>query len=107
MLIGSKASGVDLNLIIPSWHEATPDKIGSQEPDMICQTTGMLVLPNDTAQRAVPCTGMGSLLYGFSLTSDGIIRSRIPHLLASTVPVTHTFAPVSERTLFSLLLMTT
>ena len=35
---------------------------------MTCHSTGMDVVPNVTAQRAVPRTGMGELLYGFNFT---------------------------------------
>jgi hypothetical protein len=84
-----------LNVMIPSWSAEFPDRIGSQEPEMMCHSTGTEVEPNVTAQRAVPRTGIGELLYGFSFAVEGIIRPRRFQRLAWMVPHTETFAPVS------------
>ena len=61
----------------------------------MCHSTGTDVCPNVTSQRAVPRIGIGALLYGFNFVFDGVIFDSRPHLLASFVAQTDTFAPVS------------
>ena len=59
---GWKTSGVRVNLMMPSRRAEFPERIGSQDPDIICHSTGIEVEQNVTAQRATPRTGIGALL---------------------------------------------
>ena len=88
-------SGVCENLMIPNCIAASPERTGSQDPEIMCHSTGTDLAPNVTEQRAVPVTGIGSLLYGLSFTCEGIIRPSRFHRFARCVPQTDTLAPVS------------
>ena len=50
--IGWKVSGVELNCLMPSFWSADQERIGLQNPDMMCHTTGTENFPKDTAHRA-------------------------------------------------------
>ena len=105
--IGWKVLGVLANLMIPRWTAAFPARIGSQDPETICHSTGIDIEPNVTAHLATPKTGIGVLLYGFNLTFDGTMRLRRFQRLAWTEPHTETLAPVSAIGVPTLLLTTT
>ena len=45
-------SGFELNCKMPSCSDAFPERIGSQDPDMKCHTTGIEDDPNDTEHLA-------------------------------------------------------
>ena len=61
--------------MIPSCRALSPERIGSHDPAIMCHSTGIDVSPKVTAQRAIPYTGIGSLLYGLILMDDGTILS--------------------------------
>ena len=64
-------------------------------------------LPNVTAHLVVPAIGMGGLLYGLILAWVSTILGRRFHRLASFFPQTLMLAPVSAKTVATLLLTMT
>ena len=95
MRTGWNTSGDRVNLMMPSCRAEFPESIGSQDPEIMCHSTGTDVDPNVTAHQATPSSGIGELLYGFNFTWLRIIRVSIFQRFAWTLPHTETFAPVS------------
>ena len=50
-----------MRFVIKLNNAVCPARIGSQEPEIMCQLTGIDVSPNVTAHLASPCTGKGGL----------------------------------------------